>query len=86
MNREKQDNMCSIHPKEILRGFCKNDFSAICFRCYLEHHKTHDVVMLEDISSVDLKDKINEFEAELHTQTGKITYLAEKIIARKMQN
>ena len=39
--------------------------------------------MLEDISSVDLKDKINEFEAELHTQTGKITYLAEKITARK---
>lgn len=42
MNREKRDNMCSTHPKEILRGFCKNDFSAICFRCYLEQHKTHE--------------------------------------------
>jgi len=83
MNREKRDNMCSVHPKEILRGFCKNDFSAICFRCYLEQHKNHDVVMLEEISSIDLKDKINEFETELHTQTGKISYLAEKITASK---
>ena len=83
MSREKRDNMCTIHPNEMLRGFCKNDFTAICFRCYLEQHKTHDVVMLEDISSVDLKDKISEFEVELHTQTGKISYLAEKITTSK---
>eukprot|EP00826_Nyctotherus_ovalis_P049645 TRINITY_DN6016_c0_g2_i4.p1 TRINITY_DN6016_c0_g2~~TRINITY_DN6016_c0_g2_i4.p1 ORF type:complete len:516 (+),score=153.99 TRINITY_DN6016_c0_g2_i4:128-1675(+) len=84
MTREKRDNMCSLHPKEILRGFCKSDFSAICFRCYLELHKTHDVVMLEEISSLDLKDKISEFETELHTQTGKVSYLAEKIASSKI--
>lgn len=83
MSREKRDNMCTTHPKEILRGFCKNDFTAICFRCYLEQHKTHDVVMLEEISSADLKDKISEFETELHTQTGKVSYLAEKITSSK---
>lgn len=83
MARERRDNMCVIHPNEILRGFCKNDFSAICFRCYLEQHKTHDVVMLEDINSSDLKDKISEFESETQSQSNKIKYLAEKINSSK---
>ncbi len=83
MTRERQGNMCSQHPTEALRGFCKNDFSAICFRCYLEQHKTHDVVMLEDVNSADLKDKISEFETELVSQKNKIGYIAEKVTASK---
>ncbi len=83
MSRSKKENMCSTHPTEALRGFCKTDFTAICFRCYLQYHKAHDVVMLEDIGSVDLKDKISEFELELQNQTRKVSYLAEKITASK---
>ncbi len=83
MGREKRENMCVLHPKEALRGFCKTDFTAVCFRCYLEQHKTHAVTMLEDIKGEDLKDKIAEFEAELQSQTRKIAYLAEKIAADK---
>lgn len=83
MNREKVSNLCSVHSNEMVRGFCKTDFTAICFRCYLEQHKNHNVVMLEDINSADLKDKISEFEVELQSQAGKIGYLAEKIKASK---
>ncbi len=83
MSRERQSNTCSIHPTEALRGFCKTDFSAICFRCYIEQHKSHDVVMLEDVNSADLKDKISEFETELVTQKGKIGYISEKVTASK---
>ena len=83
ITREKRNNMCSLHPNEALRGFCKNVFTAICFRCYLEQHKVHDVVMLEDINSADLKDKITEFEAELQAQKTKISYITEKVTANK---
>lgn len=83
MCREKRENMCILHSNEILRGFCKTDLTAVCFRCYLEQHKNHDVVMLEDITSIDLKDKINEFEVELQDQTGKISYLSQKIVSSK---
>ncbi len=83
MVREKESNTCGTHTTEVVRGFCKTDFTAVCFRCFLEQHKGHDVVMLEDINSADLKDKIREFEIESQSQKGKISYLTNKVNASK---
>ena len=81
--REKKNNFCLIHPKEELKAFCKTDFMAICFRCHLEKHKSHDVVMLEDINTADLKVKISEFETDLQDQCSKVDYLFDKISTSK---
>ena len=83
--RAKKSQFCNVHPREEIRAFCKNDFTAICFRCYLEVHKNHDVVMLEDINSNDLRDKITEFELELGNQSNKIYKLGE-VIGGSKQN
>ena len=81
--RDKKNNFCLIHSSEELKAFCKTDFVAICFRCHLEKHKTHDVVMLEDICPNDLKDKIAEFENDVQDQSSKMEYLYEKISTSK---
>ena len=79
----KKTSKCSVHPREEIRAFCKNDFTAICFRCYLDRHKNHDVVMIDDISASDLMHKISEFEGELQNQTSTISSLSDKISQSK---
>jgi hypothetical protein len=79
----KKTQMCSAHPKEEIKAFCKVDFTAVCFRCFLENHKNHEVVMLDDINCNDLKEKISEFEVELTNQSQKIGVLMDKVSESK---
>ena len=53
---------CKIHVEEEVKAFCKDDLCSICFKCLLGEHRSHDVVMLEELSVDDLKDKVHLFQ------------------------
>ena len=61
-----------MHPSEGVKAFCKNDLCSICFKCLLGEHRSHDIVMIEDLTFDDLKDKMQEFTDKVDDQIGKL--------------
>ena len=55
-----------------MKAFCKNDLCSICFKCLLGEHRSHDIVMIEDLTFDDLKDKMQEFTDKVDDQIGKL--------------
>jgi FtsZ-binding cell division protein ZapB len=56
-----QEKLCKLHPSEEVKAFCKNDLCSICFKCLLGEHRSHEIVMIEDLSIDDLKEKMQGF-------------------------
>ena len=72
-NYAEQDlSKCKIHRKEDIKAFCKNCLCSICFKCLLGDHRTHDVVMLDDLQVDDLKDKVGEFHSKVELQINQL--------------
>lgn len=74
---------CKIHPNEDVKAFCKNDLCSICFKCLLGDHRNHDVVMLEDLTINDLKEKVPQFQDKVEDQIVKLSKIREKVFAIK---
>lgn len=55
------EKSCKLHPNEEVKAFCKDDLCSICFKCLLGDHRSHDIVMIEDLSYDDLKEKMTDF-------------------------
>lgn len=74
---------CKIHPTEDVKAFCKNDLCSICFKCLLGEHRNHEVVMLEDLTINDLKEKVPQFQDKVEDQIVKLAKIREKVYAIK---
>ena len=59
------ERFCKLHPSEDVKAFCKNDLCSICFKCLLGEHRSHDIVMIEDLTIDDLKEKKDEFQDKI---------------------
>lgn len=75
--------MCKLHPSEEVKAFCKNDLCSICFKCLLGEHRSHDIVMIEDLTFDDLSDKMQEFTDKVDDQIGKLQCITEKVASVK---
>ncbi len=73
------ESKCKIHTTEEIKAFCKNDLCSICFKCLLGEHRNHDVVMLDDLSVDDLKDKVSQFQDKVEDQISKLSNIREKV-------
>ena len=69
---------CRDHESELLKGFCKDCFSGICFRCAIGKHRNHNIIMLDEINKGDLSDHVDLFESKLDTVREKATSLFER--------
>ena len=52
------NSKCKIHGTEDIKAFCKDCLCSICFKCLLGDHRNHDIVMLDELSVNDLRDKV----------------------------
>lgn len=73
------DSKCKIHQQEDIKAFCKNDLCSICFKCLLGDHRNHDVVMLDELSVDDLKDKVSLFQDKTEDQITKLEGIRTKV-------
>ena len=55
----------SEHTSEDLKGFWKDWFAGICFRCAIGKHRNHSIVMLDEIDGGDLSTQIDLFKNKL---------------------
>lgn len=74
---------CKLHTSEEIKAFCKNDLCSIWFKCLLGEHRNHDVVMLEDLSIEDLKDKVVDFHEKVDEQVHKLSHISERVASIK---
>lgn len=49
----------------------------------MNEHRTHDVVMLEDLTVNDLKEKVPQFQDKVEDQIVKLSKIREKVYAIK---
>ena len=59
-NDEFSANMtinCKIHPSEAVKYFCKDDQTALCPECVVEHSR-HDFIMANDNASRQVKNNL----------------------------
>jgi len=73
------ESRCKIHSQEDIKAFCKNDLCSICFKCLLGEHRNHDVVMLDELSVDDLRDKVVLFQDKIEDQVNKLDNMREKV-------
>lgn len=74
---------CKLHTKQEIKAFCKNDLYSICFKCLLGEHRNHEVVMLEDLTIDDLKDKVTDFHDKVDEQIQKLGQINERVLSVK---
>ena len=74
---------CKLHTTEEIKAFCKNDLYSICFKCLLGEHRNHEVIMLEDLTIDDLKDKTLDFHDKIDEQVHKLTHINERVSSIK---
>ena len=70
---------CKDHESESLKGFCKDCFNGICFRCAIGKHRNHNIIMLDEIEKGDLLDQINLFESKVIKFSEKAKSLLERV-------
>ena len=70
---------CKIHPTEDIKAFCKDCLSSICFKCLLGDHRNHDIVMLDELTTEDLREKVTQFQDKVEDQIGKLGGMREKV-------
>ena len=73
------NSKCKIHNTEDIKAFCKDDLCSICFKCLLGDHRNHDIVMLDELSVNDLKEKVTQFQDKVEDQIGKLGGMREKV-------
>lgn len=74
---------CKIHPTEDIKAFCKDDLCSICFKCLLGDHRKHDVIMLDELSVNDLKEKVPQFQECVENQIRTLGTMREKVASIK---
>lgn len=70
---------CLTHPKELVSLFCNDCEKAVCPRCAIGHHKSHDVVSIEEVYE-HIKVKMEELKKRTET---KIYNLKQSIVKIK---
>ena len=65
--RETDLTKCKIHKGEEIKAFCKTCLASICFKCLLGDHRSHEMVMLDELQIDDLKDKVGLFHEKIET-------------------
>ena len=73
------NSKCKIHQTEDIKAFCKDDLCSICFKCLLGEHRNHDIVMLDELSVNDLREKVTQFQDKVEDQIGKLGGMREKV-------
>ena len=73
------NSKCKIHGTEDIKAFCKDCLCSICFKCLLGDHRNHDIVMLDELSVSDLRDKVTQFQDKVEDQIGKLGGMREKV-------
>jgi hypothetical protein len=58
-------NGCAEHGFEVIKGFCKDCSSGICFRCAISKHRNHNMVNIDEMSKGDLEPMINTFDTKI---------------------
>ena len=74
----QEARFCRDHSTEVLKGFCKDCFCGICFRCAIGKHRNHNIVMLDEINEGDLNEHIDLFENKVENLRDKTKALLEK--------
>ncbi|CAI2364622.1 unnamed protein product [Moneuplotes crassus] len=82
---ERSQMFCKIHASEDIKAFCMNDLYSVCFKCLLEEHRDHEVVLLEDLhnSMGDLKDKVPSFHDKVDEQVHKLSHINDRVSSIK---
>ncbi len=57
-----QHDWCAEHGFEVIKGFCKDCSSGICFRCAISNHRNHNMVNIDEMSKGDIEPMIITFE------------------------
>ena len=73
------NSKCKIHGTEDIKAFCKDCLCSICFKCLLGDHRNHDIVMLDELSVGDLREKVTQFQDKVEDQIGKLGGMREKV-------
>lgn len=49
------DTMCKLHPHEKIKYYCKDDQTALCPDCVVDHAR-HDFIMANDVAGRLIKE------------------------------
>ncbi len=55
----KKSYLCSIHPEEPLRLYCKSCKSLACLLCFVGLHNGHDIEIIDDKTKQEVEQSIN---------------------------
>jgi len=75
---------CKIHPSEAVKYFCKDDQTALCPECVVEHAR-HDFIMANDNASRQVKDKLQEIHIKVESDFKKYQKLYQQISANRAE-
>ena len=75
---DQKPNGCAEHNFEVIKGFCKDCSSGICFRCAISKHRNHNMVNIDELTKADLEPQLILFETKIDQLKEKASKLLEK--------
>ena len=75
---------CKIHPTEAVKYYCKDDRTALCPECVVQHAR-HDFIMANDNASRQVKDKLREIYTQVESNFNKYSKLYQQISANRAE-
>lgn len=86
MSAAQGEKSCSEHKTDEIRGFCKDCFSGICFRCAIGKHRNHNIVNIDELDKSDLENQIQTFEGKIQGLKEKANIVLKKVRSSEQNN